>query len=66
MNAAIGLRCCICDEIVDQNDPDSYSLQVRKFGDKPPEMIWAHGPCLRKVIPVIGIEIPTPQSTSQD
>jgi hypothetical protein len=58
MNAVIQLRCCVCDNIVQQDDPDGYSLQIRKFGAKSPEMVWAHGPCLRRVIPVIGIEIP--------
>jgi hypothetical protein len=59
MNPTIQLRCCICDHPVEQNDPDGYSLQVRKFGAQSPEMVWAHGSCLRNVIPVIGVEIPT-------
>ena len=59
MNSKIQLRCCICDNNIEQTDPDGYALQVKKFGESSPEMIWAHGECLRKVIPVIGIEIPT-------
>ena len=58
MNAPVQLRCCICGDIVDRSDQDGYSLQVQKFGSKSPEMIWAHGPCLRKLIPVVGVEIP--------
>jgi hypothetical protein len=59
---AVGFLCCICGNVVEGNDPDSYILQVRKFGAKFPEAIWAHGPCLRRVIPVLGIEIPGPQN----
>lgn len=58
MSNTLGFRCCICGDVVRLNDPDGYSLQVRKFGTKSPEMIWAHGPCLRRVIPVVGEEIP--------
>jgi hypothetical protein len=54
----IALRCCICGSPVEQNDPDGYALQLRKFGAQSPEMVWAHGSCLRNVIPVIGVEIP--------
>jgi hypothetical protein len=63
MNALIQLRCCICGNVVERDDPDGYSLQVRKFGTNSPGMIWAHGPCLRKLIPVVakGEEIPGPQ-----
>jgi hypothetical protein len=42
------------------NDEDSYVLQVRKTGTSFPEMLKSHGPCLRKVIPVMGVEIPKP------
>jgi hypothetical protein len=58
----MGFLCCICSKTIEENDPDGYSLQTRKFGSKSPEMVWAHGPCLRKVIPVIGEEIPCGQS----
>ena len=61
MNVPVHLRCCVCNNVVERNDPDGYSLQVQKFGGKSPEMIWAHGSCLRKVIPVLGEEIPGPQ-----
>lgn len=61
MNALIQLRCCICGDVIDRNDTDGYSLQVQKFGSKSPEVIWAHGACLRKAIPVVGEEIPGPQ-----
>jgi hypothetical protein len=53
MSVSIQLRCCIGE----RSDPDGYSLQVRKFGNDSPEMIWAHGPCLRRVAPVVGKEI---------
>ncbi len=46
----------------DGNAADAYSLQVRKIGANSPEMIWAHGPCLRKMIRVVGEEIPGPQA----
>lgn len=59
MQAAVGFRCCLCGEVVKGDDPDGYSLQVKKFGVKSPAMIWAHGPCLRNVIPVVGVEIPS-------
>jgi hypothetical protein len=55
----IKLKCCICGRIVENQDPEAYSLQVRKVGAKSPEMLWAHGPCLIRAIPVIGVEIPT-------
>jgi len=42
---------------VAKSDPDGYSLQVRKFGNDSPEMIWAHGHCLRRVASVVGKEI---------
>jgi len=58
MSGLTKLRCCVCGEIVEESDPDAYTLQVRKFGAKPSEAIWAHGPCLRKVILVVGEEIP--------
>ena len=61
MNPTIQLRCCISGHLVEQRDPDGYSLQVRKFGAQSPEMVWAHGLCLRKVIPVIGVEMPISQ-----
>ena len=61
MNESIQLRCGICGTIVYRDEPDGYSLQVQRFGAESPEMIWAHGPCLRKVIPVVGMEIPGPQ-----
>ncbi len=58
MDATIQLQCCICGNIVERSDQDGYSFQVQKFGSKSSEMIWAHGPCLRRVIPVVGVEIP--------
>jgi hypothetical protein len=59
MNSPIQLKCCICGGVVERTDPDGYSLQVRKFGNNSPEMIWAHGLCLRRVTPVFGAEIPS-------
>jgi hypothetical protein len=55
------VRCSVCRTLIDQNDSDGYSLQVQKFGSESPNTIWAHGPCLRKVMPVVAIEIPGPQ-----
>jgi hypothetical protein len=66
MSPTIQLRCCLCGQLVDQNDPDGYSIQIRKFGTESPEMVWAHGPCLRKVIPVIGVEIPNSQRSPRE
>jgi hypothetical protein len=43
-----------------RDDEDTYVLQVRKAGTTSPEMLKSHGPCLRKVIPVVGVEIPKP------
>ena len=57
------IRCCICGQILEQAEADGYSLQVRKLNAASPEMVWAHGPCLRKVIPVIAVEIPSSQET---
>ncbi len=57
MNELVKLTCCICGNGVEQNDSDAYTLQVTKFGTKSPAAIWAHGPCLRKVIPVVGEQI---------
>ena len=56
--AEIKFKCGICEKVVELTDPDGYSLQVRKFKVNSPEMVWAHGVCLRRVIPVIGVEIP--------
>jgi len=61
MNAVVKWLCCICGNVVEGNDEDAYTLQVRKFGTQSPEAIFAHGPCLRRVIPVVGVEIPGPQ-----
>ena len=61
MNPTVQLRCGFCGHLIEQDDSDGYSLQVRKFGAQSPEMVWAHGSCLRKVIPVIGVEIPISQ-----
>jgi hypothetical protein len=55
------LRCCICGKVLEQDEVGGYSLQVRKLKSGSPEMVWAHAPCLRKVIPVIGVEIPGSQ-----
>ncbi len=52
----IQFTCCICGSAIEGNDRDAYSLQVRKFGVKSPQMIWAHGPCLRKVAPVMSVD----------
>lgn len=57
-NTPIPFQGCICGQVLAENEVDRYSLQVRKFGVESPEMIWAHGPCLRRVIPVVGMEIP--------
>ena len=65
MKTSVQFTCCICGKIVEGNDPDGYSLQVRKFGVTSPEMIWAHGVCLRKAIPVIAVEIPDRRSNAQ-
>ena len=67
MNGQIKFRCCICRSVVeltdeDGNASDAYSLQVRKIGANSPDMIWAHGPCLRKMIRVVGEEILGPQA----
>jgi len=52
-------RCCVCRELINADDTDGYTLSVKKFGASSPEMVWAHGPCLREVLPVIGVEIPS-------
>ncbi|MFZ0867311.1 MAG: hypothetical protein WBP87_03025 [Candidatus Sulfotelmatobacter sp.] len=65
MGALIQLRCCISGDVVERDNPDGYSLQVQKFETKSPEMIWAHGSRLRKVIPLVGEEIPGPQGNFQ-
>jgi hypothetical protein len=50
--------CCVCGKSVLSTDEDAYVLQVLKTGTTSPEMLKSHGPCLRKVIPVMGVEIP--------
>jgi hypothetical protein len=57
-NTPIPFKCCLCGQVLAENEVDGYSLQVPKFGVKSPEMIWAQGPCLGRVIPVVGMEIP--------
>jgi len=54
----VSFRCCICHELIKSDDPDGYALQVRKFVKTSPEAVWAHGVCLRRVMPVIGDEVP--------
>lgn len=53
-------KCCVCGSAVPDDDQDSYLLQVRRIGATSPEALMSHGPCLRKVIPVVGVEIPKP------
>jgi hypothetical protein len=60
MENPLQFTCCVCEKPVLPNDDDSYVLQVRKTGTTSPEMLKSHGPCLRKVIPVMGVEIPKP------
>jgi len=56
--------CCLCRQKVELGEPDSYTIR----GSQPaalsvqqnPELLWAHGTCLRGVIPVMSIEIPKP------
>jgi hypothetical protein len=60
----VQIQCCICGSTIAKSESDGYSLQVRKMGADSPEMIWAHGECLRKVIPVISAEIPAPQKVN--
>jgi hypothetical protein len=55
-NASMNIRCCVCHKLIDANEDDGYSMQVTKFGAKSPFMIWAHGPCLRDAIRVVGEE----------
>jgi len=54
----LALSCCLCNKIVDPQEPDGYQLQVKKFGEPSPEMLWAHGICLRAAIPLVGVQIP--------
>ena len=56
--SSVQLKCCICGSTFGPSDTDSYTLQVYKRGAKNPEAICAHGDCLRRVIPVVGVEIP--------
>jgi hypothetical protein len=58
LNPKVGFDCCFCGDAVNQTNPDDFSLEVRSFGGRSPYLIWAHGPCLRKAIPVAGAEIP--------
>jgi len=52
------VECCVCRDVIVPDDPDGYSLKILKFGNKSPETVWAHGMCLRRVMPVVGVEIP--------
>jgi hypothetical protein len=54
MENPLQFTCCVCGKPVLSNDEDSsHVLQVRKTGTTSPEMLKSHGPCLRKVIPVM-------------
>ena len=61
-DSQLDFTCCICGHSVAKNDPDGYSLQIRKFAAATLKMVWAHGPCLRRVITVIGVKIPEGRS----
>ncbi len=54
----IELRCCLCNKSVDRQETDGSQIQLKKFGASTPEMLWAHGVCLRAAIPLIGVQIP--------
>jgi hypothetical protein len=58
--SSVKVRCCVCDDLIDCNGPDGYSLQVQKFGNETPENGWVYGPCLCKVRSSVGVEIPGP------
>jgi hypothetical protein len=60
MKPPIQFTCCVCHEPVLGDDEDSYGLQVTKVGANSPELLKGHGTCLRRVIPVLGEEIPKP------
>ena len=54
--------CCICRRNVALGEPDSYTLRVSQPAalsvQEDPELLWAHGTCLRSAMPVMSIEIP--------
>lgn len=58
MENPLQFTCFVCGKPVLSNDEDAYVLQVRKTGTTFAEMLKSHGPCLRNVIPVMGVEIP--------
>lgn len=53
----MNFTCCVCHRIVATNGVDWYLINLQKCGKGSPEAMWAHGPCLRKVMPVVGIDI---------
>jgi hypothetical protein len=56
MKNEMQFTCCFCHKVVVPDDPDSYTLQVRKRGSASPVALWSHGVCLRKAIPVMAEE----------
>jgi hypothetical protein len=55
-------NCCVCKLEVEIGQSDTYTIQISKPSgigfQKRPELMWAHGPCLREAIPLVAIEIP--------
>jgi hypothetical protein len=56
MKNEMQFTCCFCRKVVGPEDPDSYTLQVRKRGSTSPVALWSHGVCLRKAAPVMAEE----------
>ena len=50
---AMQFTCCFCHKVVGSDDPDSYTLEVRKRGSTSPVALWSHGVCLRNAVPVM-------------
>ncbi len=48
------LSRCICGVAVEPSAQDWYAPQLRHSKAGAPEMIWAHGACLRPAMPVAG------------
>jgi len=55
--------CCICHEVVELGEPDTYTIQVSQPASlgvaNKPELLWAHSVCLCKAIPVVCEKLPS-------
>ena len=55
--------CCVCHKVMQLGEPGSYTIQVSQpaamSAQPKAELLWGHGVCLCKAIPVICEKIPS-------